>query len=90
MTIFIISIIVCFIWLVLIHKLIDCLRENGISVNSLATLSVYRKFKLFIENCDDANNRTRYVQLYRRAVLFEVIAVLYFVSLIITALFFLP
>ena len=68
------------------HKLINCLRENGISVNSLATLSVYRKFKLFLENCNDVNNKVRYVQLFRRAVLFEVIAILYFLSL--TALCF--
>ena len=68
------------------HKLIDCLRENGISVNCLAALSVYRKFKLFIENCDDVNNRARYVQLFRRAVLFEVIAVLYFFSFFVLCL----
>ena len=95
-TFFIIPIVVCFLWLVLIifsgfyyHKLINCLRENGISVNSLATLSVYRKFKLFLENCNDVNNKVRYVQLFRRAVLFEVIAILYFLSLIALCFFLL-
>ncbi len=94
MTVQIVAIIVFLIWLVLgiissvfLYKLVDCLNENGITAYAIENIFVYRKFKLFIENCDDADKKAHYVQLFRRAVLFKIITFLYF--LLIAVLVFL-
>jgi len=94
MTVQIVAIIVFLIWLVLgiissvcLYKLVDCLNENGITAYAIENIFVYRKFKLFIENCDDADKKAHYVQLFRRAVLFKIITFLYF--LLIAVLLFL-